>query len=133
MDNDKQLTLPQIIDRISSDKALHDVLQPLLEEVRGLRAELSELREVLSGGTATKYLTIPEVAELFGVCSETVRRRARKGEWPAVRIGNQMRFGREDIEAIRELGRPKPPPQRRTALETRRRNKAILKSMPDVW
>jgi len=133
MDNDQPLTHQQIIDRISSERALHAVLAPLLEEVRHLRAEISELREVLGGGTATKYLTIPEVAELFGVCAETVRRRARKGEWPAVRIGNQTRFGREDIEAIRELGRPKPPPHRRTALETRQRNKALLKKMPAVW
>ncbi|MFJ4268435.1 hypothetical protein ACIPY1_17905 [Paenarthrobacter nicotinovorans] len=71
----------QIIDRISSDKALHELLQPLLDEVRQLQAEISELREVLGGGTASKYLTIPG----WRGCLEFALRRA--GAMPAMGSG----------------------------------------------
>lgn len=68
------------------------------------------------------YYTVPEVADMFRVCEETVRRRVRKKKWPAWRDGTQIRFGLEDIEAIRNIGH-RPPP---TSTEDRRaRNKKI--------
>lgn len=71
------------------------------------------------------YYTVPEVATMFRVCEETVRRRVRNRKWPAWRDGTQIRFGQEDIEAIRNLGQRTPP----TAKEDRRaRNKQIRKA-----
>ncbi|AXJ08682.1 hypothetical protein [Arthrobacter sp. PM3] len=129
MDTNQTLTYQQIIDRISSDAALHALLTPLLAELRQLRGEISELREVLDSGTGTKYLTIPggrAVRCLFGDCAA----QGPHGEWPAVRIGNLMRFGREDIEAIKELGRPKSPTEHLTSLERRQRNKRLRELFP---
>jgi excisionase family DNA binding protein len=110
MENHQPLSSEKFIERIASDKALHDVLQPLLEEVRELRKELGQLRDVIGDGRTIRYLTIPEVAQMFNVCEETVRRRTRSGEWPALAlvVGRQTRIGPEELAAIKKIAR-KPP------------------------
>lgn len=69
------------------------------------------------GGGMSTYLTVPEVAQMFQICEQTVRNRVNGGQWPAWRDGRQMRFGPEEIEAIRRKGSQGPAPdkaQRRT-------------------
>lgn len=53
MENNQPLSADQILERIASDKALHDVLEPLLGEVRDLRTEIAELGEVIGRGSAS--------------------------------------------------------------------------------
>jgi hypothetical protein len=43
VDNNRQLTAEQIIASITSDSALHDVIQRLLEEMQGFRADINQL------------------------------------------------------------------------------------------
>lgn len=74
------------------------------------------------GRGMTTFYTVPEVARMFRVCEETVRRRVRKKTWPAWRDGVQIRFGPEDIDAIRNLGQQHPAPSRE---DRRARNKKI--------
>lgn len=68
------------------------------------------------------YYTVPEAADIFGVCEETVRRRVRDKVWPSWRDGPLIRFGQEDIDAIWNIGRRTPPPKRE---DKRDRNKKI--------
>lgn len=44
------------------------------------------------------YLTIKEVANLFGVCEKTIYRLLNKGKLPGVKIGGQWRFSRQEIQ-----------------------------------
>lgn len=72
------------------------------------------------------FYTVPEVAQMFRVCEETVRRRVRTKKWPAWRDGTQIRFGQEDIEAIRRQGAKAPTPSK---ADRRARNKQ-LRNLP---
>ena len=45
------------------------------------------------------FLTIREVADLLKVSDKTVRRLEARGELPGFRVGAQVRFRREDIDA----------------------------------
>lgn len=45
------------------------------------------------------YLTLQEVADLLKLSAQTFRRLAGRGELPAIKLGNQLRFRRVDIEA----------------------------------
>ncbi|TQJ60521.1 excisionase family DNA binding protein [Arthrobacter sp. SLBN-83] len=78
------------------------------------------------GGGMNTYYTVPEVAQMFRVCEETVRRRVRTNKWPAWRDGTQIRFGAEDIEAIRRQGAKAPTP----AKEERRARNRQLRNIP---
>ena len=48
------------------------------------------------------YLTVAEAAAYLGVCSETVRRLARSGQLPAIRVGKLWRFDAELIKQKKE-------------------------------
>jgi excisionase family DNA binding protein len=130
MDNNKPLSAEQIIARITSDKALHDVLQSLLEEVRLLRSEIRQMQETRTLTAPAPYLTARDLAQMLQVSYETVRRRVAAGEWPALVIGRQARFGPEEIAAIREtlIKRSLEPPA--GSWERRQRNKKIRELFP---
>lgn len=98
-----------MIARISSDRALHDVLAPLVDEVRLLREELGQLRQAWVDVPPAKYLTVAHVAVLFEVSEATVRKRVNDGTSSHWRDGRQIRFGTEDLAVIDEWGRPKAP------------------------
>jgi excisionase family DNA binding protein len=49
--------------------------------------------------TNPELLTVPETARLLRVTPETVRRLARRGELPAIRVGTQLRFDRDVLTA----------------------------------
>ncbi len=54
------------------------------------------------------YMTVKQVADLFGVQPRTVRRWCANGQLPGVKIGRQfLKFRRDVIEA---LGREKESP-----------------------
>jgi excisionase family DNA binding protein len=105
-------------------------LERMAEEIAGLREEVRQLREALTSPTPPAYLTTREVARIFQVSYETVRRRVAAGKWPAWRDGCQIRFGPEEIAAIEEWGRPKPPAPRLSSLERRQRNKQLRSVFP---
>ena len=46
------------------------------------------------------YITIDEVAELFQVNPETVRRWSISGKIPAAKIGDVWRYRRSDLESF---------------------------------
>ncbi len=46
-----------------------------------------------------EVMTAQEVAEYLGLAVETIYRKARAGEIPAMRIGRRWRFVREALEA----------------------------------
>lgn len=129
MDNDRHISYQQIIERIASGKALHDVLQSLLEEVHELRSDIQLMRETMAAAAPPPYLTARELAQTLQVAYETVRRRVAGGEWPALMIGNQARFGPEEIAAIRELSIKRARAPQPSASERRARNKKI-RSVP---
>lgn len=125
MENPQSLSADQIIARIASDNALHDVLQPLLEEVRELRNDIRQMRETMAAGAPQSHLTARELSQTLKVSYETVRRRVAAGEWPALIIGNQARFGPEEIAALRKMlsKRSQEPPM--NGWEGRQRNKRL--------
>lgn len=50
--------------------------------------------------TAAKLLTVPEVAEICGIASETVRRMTDRGAMPKpVRLGRAVRYRLSDLES----------------------------------
>ncbi|MGP4033671.1 excisionase family DNA-binding protein [Pseudarthrobacter sp. 1C304] len=130
MENHQAFTADKILERVASDKALHDVLQPLLEEVRQLRNDIREMRETIAATAPAQYLTVRELAETLQVSYETVRRRVAAGEWPAVMIGRHARFGPEELAAIRKrLSRPVHDPPM-SSWERRQRNKRLRNLFP---
>ncbi len=48
---------------------------------------------------ATDVMTVSEVAEYLRVNPQTVYRKAKSGELPAVRIGRAIRFRRAELDA----------------------------------
>ncbi|WP_400158536.1 helix-turn-helix domain-containing protein [Arthrobacter sp. BPSS-3] len=125
MDNQQPDLAGKILERISTDRAVQEAFQRLLDEMQGFRAEVRELSRAMSDPARQRYLTTAEVAKLFGVSEATVRRRVKDETWPAWRDGRQMRFGPAEIAAIEEWGRPKQPPMPLTPLERRQRNKQL--------
>jgi excisionase family DNA binding protein len=56
-----------------------------------------------------EVMTAEEVAKYLGLAVETIYRKARAGEIPAVRIGRRWRFFRETLEAwLRGEGAARP-------------------------
>lgn len=128
--NDQSELADRILERISTDKAVQEALQRLLEELVGFRADIGELRQEMANPSPARYLTTSEVAELFGVSEATVRKRVNDKTWPAWRDGRQIRFGPEEIAVIEEWGRPKAPAPRLSSLERRQRNKQLRPVFP---
>lgn len=125
MDDNRALSADQILERISTDRALHEAIKRLLEEVQGFRADINDLRREMTSPSVPRYLNTADVAEMFGVSTETVRRRVNNGVWPAWRDGRHMRFGPEEIATIAAWGRPKSPEPPLTPQEKRRRNRDL--------
>jgi excisionase family DNA binding protein len=102
-----------------------DELERVAGEIAGLREEIRQLREALMTSPSEAFLTTREVADMFRISYETVRRRVADGRWQALIIGRQARFGPEEIAAIRlslVKRAPESPPDR---WERRQRNKRI--------
>ena len=105
-------------------------LERLAAEVAGLREEVKQLREALTTSTPESYLTTREVADLFRVSYETVRRRVAAGKWPAMIIGRQARFGPDEIAAIRQSFVKRVPEPLPSGWERRQRNKRLRALLP---
>lgn len=54
---------------------------------------------------AASLLTIEQVAAYLQVCRTTVLRYARAGLLPAIRVGNLIRFRREELERVLRVKR----------------------------
>lgn len=76
----------------------------------------------MTGPPPARYLTAREVAEQFGVSSETILRWARRGHLPSVHLSNRaIRFRQDELEewawerATPERGHVTDPAGRRPA------------------
>jgi excisionase family DNA binding protein len=133
MDKYQSELADNILERISTDRAVQEAFQRFADELQGFRAEIHELSRAMSDPTPQRYLTTSEVAKMFGASEATVRKRVNDETWPAWRDGRQMRFGSDEIAAIEEWGRPKPPPARLTPLERRQRNKRMRETLENYF
>ncbi len=52
-----------------------------------------------------QMLTIKQAAQALAVCDETIRRRIRSGQVPAIRIGAVLRVRLEDLLAALAVGK----------------------------
>jgi excisionase family DNA binding protein len=125
MNNHQSELADRILERISTDKAVHEAMHRFLKELQGFRADINQLRQEMANPIPTRYLTTSEVAETFGISAETVPRRVADGKLPAMIIGRQARFGPEEIAEIRHslVERALEPPL--TSWERRQRNKRL--------
>ena len=48
--------------------------------------------------TVTRIMTVGEVARYLGVVPDTIYRKARRGEIPAVKMGKVWRFPKETLD-----------------------------------
>jgi excisionase family DNA binding protein len=55
--------------------------------------------------TPTRFFTLEELAERWGVSVRTLRRLVRRGELKTHRIGTQLRVSEEDVRAFEALVR----------------------------
>lgn len=53
-----------------------------------------------------RLLTVPEAAMLLRVSAPTVRRLARTGQLPSLRVGKQIRVERDELKHLRQPPRP---------------------------
>ena len=71
---------------------------------------------IVSGMTNTKKAPLPdfytkeEVAAMFKISRSYAYQLRKKQNWPLHRIGHEVRFSLEDIEAIKAMGRKTPQP-----------------------
>ena len=57
-----------------------------------------------------EILTLEETAKYLKIGKSTLYKMAREGEIPAMKIANQWRFRKEDIDKwLKEIGSRKPP------------------------
>ena len=56
-----------------------------------------------------EFRKIQEVAELFRISRSTAFRLMKEQGWPRHKFGTELRFSKEDVEAIRAMNREVPP------------------------
>jgi excisionase family DNA binding protein len=54
------------------------------------------------------YKTVKEVAKIFKVSNRTVYEKVKASIWPHWKAGRQIRFSPEDVEQIKQIGKPQP-------------------------
>ena len=57
-------------------------------------------------------MTIGELAALLKISRSTAFRLKKLESWPHVRLGTEIRFSRQDYEAIVQMNHKTPPPPR---------------------
>ena len=73
-----------------------------------------------------EFRKIHEVAALFRISRSTAFRMMKAQSWPRHKFGTEIRFSREDVEAIRAMNHQAPPPPKVTpnvGIRANRRNK----------
>ena len=63
-----------------------------IAKILGLRLHLKGVSEV------TRIMNVDEVARYLGVVPDTIYRKARRGEIPAVKMGKMWRFPKETLD-----------------------------------
>ncbi len=61
-------------------------------------------------GTEPRYVDSAGAARILGLAPVTVRRAAKAGRLPAVRIGGEWRFSVEDLRTLPRYRSPDEPP-----------------------
>ena len=86
------------------------LLERVLREVVGLRADLAGVRQALPvGPTATKVDGLLDVRAAASYCAcstSTLYRAEERGELPCLRVGSRVRFSRKDLDAWLRCARP---------------------------
>jgi len=57
-----------------------------------------QLRESKGVTVVTRIMNVDEVARYLGVVPDTIYRKARRGEIPAVKVGKMWRFPKETLD-----------------------------------
>lgn len=76
--------------------------ESVFSELRAMRNEVSTLRDLLNdrvggGAAAEEILTRGQVAELLGICVESVTKRVRDNGLPCRRVGKEYRFLKSEV------------------------------------
>lgn len=74
-------------------------LRPFIEEVKGLKQEVSELRQQLHHKHKELY-TIDDIVELFSIVPATVHNWVKKGQLIKYKVGGRTQFKRVDVEKL---------------------------------
>lgn len=67
-----------------------------------------------------RWAKVREIAELYSMSEEAVRRKARDGTWPSHRQGKAIRFSPDDQQRIEDMWKSTRPDR----IETREEKKA---------
>ena len=76
----------------------------ILVEVRALRQEVAELRNLPAAIAADGYLSALDAASFASVSTKTIARAVGRGELHAARVGGRLRLRRADLTAWIERG-----------------------------
>ncbi|WP_111708933.1 helix-turn-helix domain-containing protein [Lutibacter citreus] len=80
-----------LVHNISKDELVHNILQ-------GLEVKLKEFETKFQPKEPTTWLTKKEVATILSISTVTVDDWSRKGILNPFRIGNRIRFQRNEVE-----------------------------------
>jgi excisionase family DNA binding protein len=81
--------------------------QDLLHRFDSIENKLTQLSETVKPQEATELITRQQVADLFGVSLVTVHEWTKKGVLLAYRIGNKVRFKRNEVLNQLQLTHPR--------------------------
>ena len=82
----------------------------------GKNLAISPMTRIVRGMAKKDTIGTAEAAEILGMHQDYVKRLAKRGKIPAVRIGKTWVFDRRDVEKYTPapVGRPKTPAKRRS-------------------
>jgi excisionase family DNA binding protein len=106
-----------------------DNLRQALEEAESVLLELDETffeeeeERSMCDGTQERrgqdLFSVMEVCQELGMGKSWVHRRIKSGEIPSIRLGNNIKVRRKDLEEYLESSRQNPPGRRRGVSERR--------------
>jgi excisionase family DNA binding protein len=96
---------------------LKQALQTLRQALEEIESALLKFEEALTGDSGLRpkerrnleLLSVAEVCQELGMGKSWVHRRLRSGEIPSVRLGNNIKVKREDLQEYIERRRYHPP------------------------
>jgi excisionase family DNA binding protein len=85
---------------------LTDELRPLIQEVKALKQELSELRGQL-GHKAKELYTIEDLSRLFNVTKATIHNWVKEGKLVKYKTGARSLFKKDDVQKFIDYSKTK--------------------------
>lgn len=77
---------------------MQEVIYAIVEACRTIAIAMGRIATVMQSATATKVLTVNELAEYLRVHRSTIYRLLKKGQLPGFKIGSDWRFNVEVID-----------------------------------